>query len=55
VLEATIAYYQKLGTWDASPEIPREAYEVALDVFAHSGLITERHPYDAVIVAPPGS
>jgi hypothetical protein len=24
-------------------------------VFAHSGLITKRHPYEAVVVAPPGS
>jgi NitT/TauT family transport system substrate-binding protein len=53
VLERTIAYYQKLGNWAPSPAIPREPYEVALDVFAHSGLITRRHPYDAVIVAPP--
>ena len=33
--------------------IPREAYEVALDVFQHSGLIIRRHPYDAVVVPPP--
>ena len=25
-------------------EIGRDAYEVALDVFQHSGLITRRHP-----------
>jgi NitT/TauT family transport system substrate-binding protein len=55
VLERTIAYYQGLGNWASTPEIPRDAYEVALDVFAHSGLITRRHPYDAVIVAPPES
>jgi NitT/TauT family transport system substrate-binding protein len=55
VLERTIAFYQQLGTWAAIPEIPRNAYEVTLDVFAHSGLITRRHPYDAVIVPPPGS
>jgi NitT/TauT family transport system substrate-binding protein len=53
VLERTIAYYQRLGNWASTPEIPRDLYEVALDVFAHSGLITKRHPYDAVIVAPP--
>jgi NitT/TauT family transport system substrate-binding protein len=55
VLERTIAFYQGLGNWALTPEIPRDAYEVALDVFAHSGLITRRHPYDAVVVAPPGS
>jgi len=53
VLERTIAYYQRLGNWASTPEIPRDLDEVALDVFAHSGLITKRHPYDAVIVAPP--
>jgi NitT/TauT family transport system substrate-binding protein len=53
VLERTIAFYQQLGNWTRTPEIPREAYEVTLDVFAHSGLITKRHPYDAVVVAPP--
>jgi NitT/TauT family transport system substrate-binding protein len=55
VLERTIAYYQGLGNWSRTPEIPRDAYEVTLDVFAHSGLITRRHPYDAVVVPPPGA
>jgi NitT/TauT family transport system substrate-binding protein len=53
VLARTIAAYQRLGCWQGSIEIPRDAYEVALDVFLHSGLITRRHTYDAVIVAPP--
>jgi NitT/TauT family transport system substrate-binding protein len=53
VLERTIVYYQKLGNWASTPAIPRDLYEVALDVFAHSGLISRRHPYDTVIVAPP--
>jgi NitT/TauT family transport system substrate-binding protein len=53
VLERTIADYQKLGNWAPTPAIPRDLYEAALDVFAHSGLITRRHPYDAVIVTPP--
>jgi NitT/TauT family transport system substrate-binding protein len=53
VLEDTIAYYQKLGNWAPTAAIPRDLYEVALDVFEHNGLITERHPYEAVIVAPP--
>jgi NitT/TauT family transport system substrate-binding protein len=55
VLERTIAFYQQLGNWAPSPRIPRDAYEVILDAFAHSGLITRRHPYDAVVVSPPGS
>jgi NitT/TauT family transport system substrate-binding protein len=54
-LVRTIAAYQRLGCWDGSIEIGRDAYEVSLDVFAHSGLITARHPYDAVVVAPPTS
>jgi NitT/TauT family transport system substrate-binding protein len=54
VLERTIAAYQQHGTWASSPIIPRDAYEVALDVFAHSGLIGSRPPYDAVVVPPPG-
>jgi NitT/TauT family transport system substrate-binding protein len=53
VLARTIASYQRLGCWDGPLEIPRDAYEVALDVFQHSGLITRRHPYDAVVVPPP--
>jgi NitT/TauT family transport system substrate-binding protein len=53
VLERTIAAYQQLGTWAASPTIPRDAYEVALDVFAHAGLITTRPPYDVAVVPPP--
>jgi len=53
VLARTIAAYQRLGCWQGPLAIPRDAYEVALDVFRHSGLITRRHPYDAVIVPPP--
>jgi NitT/TauT family transport system substrate-binding protein len=53
-LAQTIAAYQCLGCWAGAIEIPRAAYEVSLDVFEHSGMITKRHPYDAVVVAPPG-
>jgi NitT/TauT family transport system substrate-binding protein len=52
-LARTIAAYQRLGCWQGGLEIPRAAYEVALDVFHHSGVITRRHPYEAVVVAPP--
>ena len=55
VLARTIAAYQRLGCWQGPIAIDRAAYEVALDVFQHSGLITRRHPYDAAIVAPPAS
>ena len=53
VLTRTIAAYQHLGCWNGSLAIPRDAYEVTLDVFQHSGLISRRHPYDAVVTAPP--
>ena len=54
VLTATIAYYQKLGCWTPHVEITRPAFEVALDVFQHAGLITKRHRYDDVVAPPPG-
>jgi NitT/TauT family transport system substrate-binding protein len=53
VLTATLAYYQKLGCWTPHVEITRPAFEVTLDVFLHSGLITKRHRYEDVIAAPP--
>jgi len=53
VLTSTIAYYQKLGCWTPHVEITRPAFEVALDVFHHSRFITKRHPYEAVVAAPP--
>jgi NitT/TauT family transport system substrate-binding protein len=53
VLAATIASYQKLGCWTSHVEITRPAFEVALDVFQHSRLITKRHRYEDVCAAPP--
>ena len=53
VLTSTIAYYQKLGCWTPHVEITRPAFEVALDVFQHAGLITRRHRYEDVVAAPP--
>lgn len=54
VLTATIAAYQRLGCWTAPVEIGRAAYETTLDVFEYSGAIRRRHPYHAVVAAPPG-
>jgi len=54
VLTATIAHYQKLGCWTPHVEITRPAFEVALDVFQHAGLITKRHRYEDVVAPPPG-
>jgi NitT/TauT family transport system substrate-binding protein len=53
VLAATIATYQKLGCWTPHVEITREAFEVTLDVFAHSRLITRRHRYEDVVAPSP--
>ena len=50
---AAVAFYQGLGTWAGDIEIPRELYDSALDVFAHSGMVDARHPYESVVVAPP--
>lgn len=55
VLTTTIAYYQQLGCWNPPMTISRATYEVALDVFMHSRLITRRHPYEQVVVPPPES
>jgi NitT/TauT family transport system substrate-binding protein len=53
VLTATLAYYQTLGCWTPHVEITRPAFEVALDVFLHAGLITKRHRYEDVVAPPP--
>jgi len=55
VLAATLSTYQKLGCWTPHVEITREAFEVTLDVFAHSRLITKRHRYEDVVAPPPDS
>mgnify|MGYP001276171311 CR=1 FL=1 len=48
-----IDYYQKSGTWGGRIEIDLTLYERALDVFEHSNLITNRHPYQDVVIRPP--
>src|SRR5437867_8099171 len=53
VLTSTIADYQKLGCWTPHVEITRPAFEVALDVFQHSRLISKRHRYEDVVAPPP--
>jgi NitT/TauT family transport system substrate-binding protein len=52
VLTATIAYYQTLGCWTPHVEITRPAFEAALDVFQHAGLITKRHRYEDAVAKP---
>jgi NitT/TauT family transport system substrate-binding protein len=53
VLTKTIAFYQGLGCWAPEVEIGRDAFEVTVEVFLHAGLITRRHPYDAIVAPPP--
>jgi NitT/TauT family transport system substrate-binding protein len=53
VLAQTIKAYKKLGCWTPSIEITPEAYENLLNVFAFSGAITQRHPYESCVVQPP--
>ncbi len=50
-----IAYYQRLGCWAGGLEIARDEYETILDVFAHSKLITRRHPYAQVVSGAPSA
>jgi NitT/TauT family transport system substrate-binding protein len=50
---AAIRYYQQLGCWAGDIGIDPAHYETALDVFAYSRLISRRHAYDKVVVAPP--
>jgi NitT/TauT family transport system substrate-binding protein len=52
-LVSAIRYYQELGCWDGEIEIDPRHYETALDVFAYSKLITKRHAFEKVVVAPP--
>lgn len=53
VLAACIGSYQQLGCWTPHVEITQEAYEATLDIYEYNGLITSRHPYDAVCSLPP--
>jgi NitT/TauT family transport system substrate-binding protein len=45
--------YRRLGCWDGDVTIDPAHYEVALDVFAHAGLISRRYPYAGIVVPPP--
>ncbi len=53
VLSQTIHAYKQLGCWQAVTEISRESYNKLLDVFMFSGLISRKHAYESVIMAPP--
>ena len=53
VLARCIRTYQVLGCWTPHIEITPAAYEATLDIFAYNGLITTRHPYEAICTLPP--
>jgi len=52
-IAAAVAFYQKLDNWGGDISIDPQHYETALDVFAHSDLISKRHAYGDVVIAPP--
>ena len=50
-IAAAISRYQQLGTWRSDPQITREQYEVAADVFIFAGVFKERYAYEDVVVS----
>lgn len=54
VLTECIGTYQKLGCWTLHPDITREAFDLAQDVFLHSGILNKKIKYEEAIVYPPG-
>jgi NitT/TauT family transport system substrate-binding protein len=52
-IAAAVGFYQKLGNWGGDIAIEPHQYETALDVFAHSNLISKRHALGDVVIAPP--
>jgi NitT/TauT family transport system substrate-binding protein len=49
-IASAISRYQQLGTWRSDPNITREQYEVAMDIFIFAGTFKERYAYDDVVV-----
>lgn len=52
-IAAAVAFYQQLGNWSGDIAIDPQHYETALDVLDHSRLISKRHAYRDVVIAPP--
>jgi len=52
-IAAAVAFYQKLDNWGGDIAIDPQHYETALDVFSHANMISKRHAYDDVVLAPP--
>jgi len=53
VLSRTVQAYQQLGCWERAAEISQASYDNLLEVFLYSGIISQRHAYDSVIVPTP--
>jgi NitT/TauT family transport system substrate-binding protein len=49
-IAAAISQYQLLGTWRSDPNITRQQYEVAMDIFLFAGTFKERYAYEDVVV-----
>ena len=49
-IAAAVSQYQQLGTWRSDPNITREQYEVAMDIFIFAGTFKERYAYEDVVV-----
>jgi NitT/TauT family transport system substrate-binding protein len=47
---SAISQYQQLGTWRSDPNITREQYGVAMDIFIFAGTFKERYAYEDVVV-----
>jgi hypothetical protein len=54
-IAGAVDFYQKLGNWGGDIAIDPQHYETALDVFVHANLISKRHAYADVVVAPPAA
>ena len=51
VLVSTISRYQQMGCWGGPTGIAPETYDKLVEAFLYAGVITKRHPYDAVITS----
>ena len=49
-MASAISRYQQLGTWRSDPNITREQYEVAMDIFIFAGTFKERYAFEDVVV-----
>jgi hypothetical protein len=54
-LTAAVARYQEIGCWQGDLAIPRALYDQAIIVFQFSKRISQPHPYDEVVYAPPAA